>query len=35
MALDGYTAKVIEMKGRRVSKLLVATSGPDVAPTTS
>ena len=26
--LDGYTAKVVEMKGRRVSKLLVAAAPP-------
>jgi hypothetical protein len=31
--LDGYTAKVVEMKGRRVSKLLVAasTTGPNAS----
>ena len=27
VALDGYTAKVVEMKGRRVSKLLLVSSG--------
>jgi putative hemolysin len=26
VTLDGYTAKVIEMKGRRVSKLLLVSS---------
>jgi putative hemolysin len=29
VSLEGYTAKVIEMKGRRVSKLLLAPSRPD------
>ena len=30
VALDGYTAKVVEMKGRRVSKLLLVSSGSHI-----